>query len=173
MTTLPFISHIFIFFPHPHRCYCPYGTSQLSTCLLAASTTTWQCGEEQPAQTAHIWEASGHGQHAKMMPKRCAVRGKVPPSSNPKEAQLTQHTFTTQDPPPQNTTSIACMHATTAVLLTTEESEAASILVHLHLRERAGLRTVSRRVLTRPQFSGNPGTEDSTPATDHSSESPC
>lgn len=172
MTTLPFISHIFIFFLHPHRCYCPYGTSQLSTCLLAASTTTWQCGEEQPAQTAHIREASGHGQHAKMIPERCAVRGKCPPAQTQRRPSWL-NTPLLHKTPPLLKTPPACMHATTAVLLTTEESEAASILAHLHLRERAGLRTVSRKVLTRPQFSENPGTEDSTPATDPSSESPC
>lgn len=109
MTTLPFSSHIFIFFLHPHRCYCPYGTSQLSTCLLAASTTTWQCGEEQPAQTAHIREASGHGQHAKMIPERCAVRGKCPPAQTQRRPSwLNTPLLHKTPPPPQNTTS---MHA--------------------------------------------------------------
>lgn len=168
MTTLPFISHIFIFFLHPHRCYCPYGTSQLSTCLLAASTTTWQCGEEQRRTYERRADT---GSMLKWYPKD-AQWGESAPQLKPKggPADLT-HLYYTR--PPLLKTPPACMHATTAVLLTTEESEAASILAHLHLRERAGLRTVSRKVLTRPQFSENPGTEDSTPATDHSSESPC
>lgn len=112
------------------------------------------------------------GSMLKWYPKD-AQWGESAPQLKPKggPADLTHLYYTRPPPPPpQNTTS---MHATTAVLLTTEESEAASILAHLHLRERAGLRTVSRKVLTRPQFSENPGTEDSTPATDHSSESPC
>lgn len=108
MTTLPFISHIFIFFLHPHRCYCPYGTSQLSTCLLAASTTTWQCGEEQPAQTAHIREASGHGQHAKMIPERCAVRGKCPPAQTQRRPSWLNTPLLHKTPPSSKHHQHAC-----------------------------------------------------------------
>lgn len=72
-----------------HRCYCPYGTPTsppvLSTCLLAASTITWQC-RAACASGTHAWR---HGQRAELRLEGCAFKKSPPVKSN--GAQRTWH----------------------------------------------------------------------------------